>query len=312
MLEELIAEALSSLSKERTETDLGDRSSYVGASDVSGCMRKAVLSKTKPAEHGLDALIRFERGHLAEEIIAKALKKIGRFQFQRQAEISPDWNVPFKAHLDFLFFSKDTLGILEVKSSSMPQTPYGSWEKQLHIQIGALKEKYPDRKIKGGILCIDLGEGDLKVWNGYVPNEAIFSGLKDKAETIWNCIEGQDEPTVDPGPLCGWCNYIHDCPAFQGEEVAGLEADVELYWRLKKQIKALEADFEAVKKRLLQLAKKKGPFLAGGTLFKATRRISKRTFWDKLKTQLETFGDALENYQEENEYFILDARPVSS
>ncbi len=40
--------------------ELGDRSLYVGASDVAQCPRKVVLSKTEPVAQDLQTLIRFE------------------------------------------------------------------------------------------------------------------------------------------------------------------------------------------------------------------------------------------------------------
>ncbi len=42
--------------------ELGNRSMYVGASDVAQCPRKAVLSKTHPAAEDLNTLIRYQGG----------------------------------------------------------------------------------------------------------------------------------------------------------------------------------------------------------------------------------------------------------
>ena len=44
--------------------ELGDRTEYVGASDVGQCPRKVVLPKTQPVPYDLQTLIRFERGNL--------------------------------------------------------------------------------------------------------------------------------------------------------------------------------------------------------------------------------------------------------
>ena len=44
--------------------ELGNRTEYVGASDVGQCPRKVVLSKTQPVPHDSQTLIRFERGNL--------------------------------------------------------------------------------------------------------------------------------------------------------------------------------------------------------------------------------------------------------
>ncbi len=44
------------------KVELGNRSMYVGASDVAQCPRKAILSKTHPAAEDLNTLIRYQGG----------------------------------------------------------------------------------------------------------------------------------------------------------------------------------------------------------------------------------------------------------
>ena len=53
------------LEKYTTET-LGDRSKYIGASDIAGCLRKSFLSKKEKVEHSIAKHIIFQRGHLTE------------------------------------------------------------------------------------------------------------------------------------------------------------------------------------------------------------------------------------------------------
>jgi CRISPR-associated exonuclease Cas4 len=88
--------SLRNLSKQHTEETLGDRRSYLGASDIGQCSRKVVLERISPKEHDLTTLLRFERGHMAEEIVAKVFTTAGFTNFKRQVEIKVNSeDVPF-------------------------------------------------------------------------------------------------------------------------------------------------------------------------------------------------------------------------
>ena len=54
--------------QQQTSAHLGDRTTYVGASDIAGCPRKAVLGKLLPVAHTIKQLLVFDRGHAAQAI----------------------------------------------------------------------------------------------------------------------------------------------------------------------------------------------------------------------------------------------------
>ena len=58
MIKDIIDEKLREISKRESLESLGDRSKYVGASDVVGCLRKVVLTKLQPPEFDNETLIR--------------------------------------------------------------------------------------------------------------------------------------------------------------------------------------------------------------------------------------------------------------
>ena len=58
------------LNKESLES-LGDRSLYVGSSDISGCLRKSYLQKLTRKEVSIEQSIILQRGHLAEDLVKK-------------------------------------------------------------------------------------------------------------------------------------------------------------------------------------------------------------------------------------------------
>ena len=209
-IEEIFTTSLRQASKQHTADTLGDRSEYIGASEIGHCPRKVILDKLNPAEQSLTSLLRFERGHMAEDIVAKVFQAAG-YPFERQHENIIPCSVPFRAHTDFVFTANKSKikSILEVKSCTIPSEPYGSWESQLYTQMGAIAEEYPDYAVKGSILAIDLTSGQVALFSGYVPNEIIYKSLITKAEDIWTEYqrlrqgESLDTTTV-PDPLCGF------------------------------------------------------------------------------------------------------------
>jgi len=202
------------LMKLNDNSDLGNRSTYVGSSDVAGCPRKAVLSKTEPPDHELATLIRFSRGHLAEQLILSAIKDTS-YKWEYQKEVSHRER-PFKAHIDFVFNGKSVLMVLEVKTvSAIPKTPYESWIQQIHFQMGLLQEKNPGKQIRGCVLAIDLNAGEIALFNGFEYNSMLYEGLLQKASHIWQCVQDTEvKPQSHTSPLCAWCQNRPECPAY--------------------------------------------------------------------------------------------------
>jgi hypothetical protein len=215
--------------KEKNRQDsahLGDRSEYVGASDIAGCPRKAVLSKKNPQEHDAKTLLRFARGHVTEGLLA-GIFAAGGLKFDRETEI-PHPDYPFiRSHIDFLFSSSKRLHVVELKTvDGIPDEPYSSWVDQLHTQMGLLELDRPGLPIGGSILAVDLNAGEWHEFNSYRPNELIFNVMIEKGRHIWSAVNGHVEPKTEPGILCGYCPQRKDCPAFIGG-VVELPAEIE-------------------------------------------------------------------------------------
>ena len=152
----LLAKGLLESSAQRTTSSLGDRSQYIGMSDIGRsleCPRAAVGQKLFGNGHdqqldqfAVQALIgkqlRLQRGHWFEAGIAQVFRQ-QRLPVIEQLEIVTSHNgVPIKAHLDFVFVSpvgKPTVRILELKScEKLPKTLYSSYETQVYGQVGLL------------------------------------------------------------------------------------------------------------------------------------------------------------------------------
>ncbi len=194
---------------------LGDRSKYIGASDISGCPRKAVMSRLHPVEHNAATLMRFARGHAAEDLVDSIFRAGGQDPQREMLVLHPEhpW---LCCHIDFLFVGRNNrLHIMELKTTNgIPEAPYGSWVNQIHVQMGLLELNFPDAKIGGSILAVDLNAGQWHEFNNYKPNEILFKHLVEKGQGIKSALDARKaDVTPEPSLLCGFCNYCGDCPA---------------------------------------------------------------------------------------------------
>jgi len=150
-----------------TAASLGDRTKYIGMSDIGAgveCLRKAVGNKLNAGsqvdandiakwfsqkdfekiEVTLSRQLILQRGHWFEDGILEVLYCNTTNLFS-QLEIDVEINdVPIKAHLDFVVVGdgeKPTVRVLELKScDKIPKHLYTAYELQLYGQIGLLSK----------------------------------------------------------------------------------------------------------------------------------------------------------------------------
>lgn len=149
---EFLKRGLKTVANKRANATLGDRSLYIGASDISkGCLRQAVFDKIIPPsddEASLSHLLTTERGHWQEAGLLAAFNA-GGAKVIHQLEIAnktvrTSIGTSYRFHLDFVLVSQNKIIIVESKSfkGTPPDTPYDSHLYQLHIQIAALKKLF--------------------------------------------------------------------------------------------------------------------------------------------------------------------------
>ena len=148
-LRALIRQGLQAVAHKDTLAHLGDRSTYIGMSDIGQhweCPRAALARKVLPTTNSLERLLTLQRGHWFESGVGQALTSLG-LHILPQLEIN--WQhqgVPIKAHLDFVLVwgtPVNAIRILEVKSTDkLPGTPHDSHLLQLHGQIGLLTKAW--------------------------------------------------------------------------------------------------------------------------------------------------------------------------
>ena len=206
----------------RMTATLGDRTKYIGSSDVSGCARKVYLQRKYPLQPDVNVLLKFARGHAAEWLLDSIFKAGGAVYDSQVELIHP--SEPMRAHIDFLFYQdfdgKPDLHAIEVKSvSGIPDNPYTQWEDQLQYQLGLLRMMYPKGEVSGSILAVDLNAGEVQQFNGYRHDEATFNYLFCRGLHLLDALSGKDEPQPSPSLLCGYCQYRDDCPAMSCQNV---------------------------------------------------------------------------------------------
>ncbi len=257
-----------------SQETLGDRSLYVGSSDVSGCLRKSYFNKISPQEHEDKTLVHFVRGHIAEDIVAFAMENQG-YKFTRQYDAShPDF--PYlKAHIDFLFGNPENgrVSILECKSSGQvpPDSPYTGWTRQLAYQMALVSSMFPGIDVRGRVLCIDVTTGNLKVYPVMdMTSKPLMDDMLDRGKTLYQALAG-DIPVemldVEPGPMCGFCGHRDSCPAMSVDgdgilDLSGILSELERFQDLKAKIEDLKQEQERLRQTILD-------FMAASTYGKA-------------------------------------------
>lgn len=314
----VLHKSLQLLSQQHTKETLGDRRSYLGASDVGTCPRKVILERIHQPEHDLATLLRFQRGHMAENIIANAYRAGGFVNFERQVEIDISTELlPALVHIDFVFTQKKrkTKSILEVKSGKVPDEPYSSWETQLYMQMGALSKKHPDYRIKGAVLSLDLSEGEVGFFNGYTPEDGLYNGLIKRAESIWKdyqqALLGQKiDFKTEPGPLCGFCSHIRGCPRFAADdfEIPEMLDYIEEFQGYRDKEKVYTTRVANHKKSILGMVNGRGNFQAGGYLFRKATRTRKNINKVRLSKFLSENGTSISEFEEPSTFSFLDIK----
>ena len=148
-LRALIRQGLQAVAHKDTLAHLGDRSTYIGMSDIGQhweCPRAALARKVLPTTNSLERLLTLQRGHWFESGVGQALTSLG-LHILPQLEINWQYQgVPIKAHLDFVLVwgaPVNAIRILEVKSTDkLPASPHDSHLLQLHGQIGLLAKAW--------------------------------------------------------------------------------------------------------------------------------------------------------------------------
>jgi CRISPR-associated exonuclease Cas4 len=248
-----IANFLKTINQESKES-LGDRSKYIGASDVGGCPFKAIKEKLEKPEYSIEKQIVFQRGHIAEELVAKMINGVS---CERQVEVKGEIdNFPLIAHLDFLIRGKTRSVIIEAKTvSSSIDEPYESWILQVQFQMGLLMNEIQneDHLLEAYIVAIDINKGWYKIFKIDF-NDDLFLMALNKATHLVDCLQNGAKPHAVIQNYCSSCPFVQECPkqgCFASELPDDLKIDLKAIKQHKIQDKAIKQKEEKVKEYLI-------------------------------------------------------------
>lgn len=151
----LLKQGLQASGTARTTHSLGDRSKYVGLSDIgkaADCLRAAVAGKvclpqalttaTSCSPDTFLRTLRMQRGHWFENGITEAFHATGIPVLHQMGIHTRHHQIPIIAHLDLVLVTGNNaphVQVVEVKSCEhIPDTAYAAHEVQLAGQIGLL------------------------------------------------------------------------------------------------------------------------------------------------------------------------------
>ena len=250
-------------SRLKSNTRLGDRRSYIGASEVGSCLRKVVASKLNPEPFDTPSMGRMLAGKAMENEVVQlvrlalngSLRNTGRNQME---VVHPE--LPFHAHPDGKIVGENGDGILEVKTAStalfkryskdgLPQ----SYIDQVQAQLGL-------SGLGWGLVVLVSRENLAAVETFRIPYSPVsFEHLVERARTASEALKLNFLPSGEPERgYCFNCPYAKDCPEYQAQRKALSDGEVSDVARLElecelEELAGLESDLEPMQERVTEL-----------------------------------------------------------
>ena len=264
---------------------LGDRSTYVGASEMVllKCPQQAIKSKRFPMAYDYKTSVRFERGHAMEDKLELALQTATEellkgmdVDFIREVEYTHP-SLSLKSHIDFQITVADLAKIvgkenitpaieachvvfIEVKSS---------FEAVCHDQIISQLGIAHSAGIKAAniAIVIDSTSGDIEADGPFFHDPIRYADLEARGVYLLECLAGRSQAKAIPGIGCSFCQYREECTAFPclelPEEIA---AKVFHYDAIAQEMRALDAQKELLRDNVKDFIKNDSRFQTGGLL----------------------------------------------
>lgn len=232
-------------------TKLGDRSHYIGASEIGQCLRKVVLSKLHPEPFDMASMGRMLAGKAMENEIVQLvrialnsrLRNTGRSQLDlRHARL------PFHAHPDGIIRGGlDDLegdGILEVKTASTVAFKRYKDEGLPPQYLDQVQAQMGLSGLMWALVVLASRENLAEIETYTVRfDPEHYAQLEGRAARVAAVLENNNIPNELNGePDLGYCHscpYASSCDAFQARREAGARGEVAEVVRLQ-----LEAQLE--------------------------------------------------------------------
>lgn len=244
---------------------LENRQSYIGASEVGGCLRRLVAAKSHPETFDFSSMGRILAGKAMEAEIVQlvrlalngSLRNTGRNQLDAQ---HPE--IPFHAHPDGRIVGSENQGdgVLEVKTAS------ASIFKR--YQTEGLPQQYLDQVqaqmgltgLSWALVVLVSRENLAELATFHVQfSPDHFTRLYNRASTCYEAVNSGLLPDGEPDRgYCHSCPIAGDCPQHQALRKAISEGELPELVRLKldceiEELAAVEAELSPLQMRSSEL-----------------------------------------------------------
>ena len=238
---------------------LGDRSHYIGASEIGNCLRRVVASKLYPEPFDNASMGRMLAGRVMEnevvQLVRIALKGRLRNTGRNQLEVIHP-TLPFHAHPDGRIVGDDDDGVLEVKTASATLFK--------RYQSDGLPQNYLDQVqtqmglsgLRWGLVVLVSRENLAEIATFKISFDAHHYGaLVDRARIASEGLSNTDLPIGEPERgYCYNCSHAKECPQLQARRKAASNGELPEMLRLElecelEELSIVEADLDSFQKR---------------------------------------------------------------
>ncbi len=283
----LISKGLQLHATKTVADTLGDRSQYIGMSDIGRaleCPRSALACKAHPDNNtDLQRQLILQRGHwntASTRRLPPAISASSRnLNWQRFTKERRSRRILISC------WSGTSHDLPELKSTeNLPSTLYASYEAQVYGQIGLLQALWNSPAFDGRTfreLCRerfgitmphDPAEVDMEAWvlcvsmsdatayGPYLPDANILNLCLDTAATLWKHLRDYDNGSISINDveyakgfhaLCAYCDWNAGCPKFADSEYyPELQPTMEQLSLLKENREIVDAAIEKIESGL--------------------------------------------------------------
>jgi len=257
-------------SRMEQNTRLGDRSQYIGASEIGSCLRRIVSSKLYPEPFDQASMGRMLAGKAMENEVVQLIRVALNGRLRNTGRVQLDLNhptLPFHAHPDGRimggFDGLDGDGVLEVKTAS------NSTFKR--FQNDGLPQNYLDQvQAQMGLsgltwaLVVLVSRENLAEMTSFTIrfDSEHYGRLETRAVLAATALQDPDflsQLAGDPERgFCHTCPYSAQCGIFQAQREAGKRGEIPEVTRLQlecqlEELASLEAIAEPAQERITEL-----------------------------------------------------------
>jgi len=249
---------------------LGDRTKYIGASEIGNCLRRVVCSKLQPEPFDQASMGRMLAGRAMENEVVQLVRVALNGRLRNTGRVQLDLHhptLPFHAHPDGRiiggFDGLDGDGVLEVKTASASTFK--------RFQSDGLPQNYIDQVqaqmglsgLLWGLVVLVSRENLAEMTTFTIRfDPGHYARLEERAVRAVGVLTSNNNQVDLPGEpergFCHTCPYSAQCAIYQGQREAGMRGEIPEATRLQlecqlEELASLESIAEPAQERISEL-----------------------------------------------------------